>query len=229
MKVIERMTVEHEGNCEITFIRIDPEDLQQTLATILEVLMDLSWLSKFDEDYIKASYAQRANETITDIKNKFATSIDDKITKEAGEYVVSELARESLQSQLNYLHVPLAELLGMKISGNPGFDFHSQNGTTNTVIFGEAKYNSHSSAYSAAISQVSQFVIDKKDIKQIVDLQSFCSSEALKRANEGFKGFAIAFSAKTTSSDDLIKNILAHAKFAELLSHVEIILLAVNL
>lgn len=116
MKVIERMTVEHEGNCEITFIRIDPEDLQQTLATILEVLMDLSWLSKFDEDYIKASYAQRANETITDIKNKFATSIDDKITKEAGEYVVSELARESLQSQLNYLHVPLAELLGMLLS-----------------------------------------------------------------------------------------------------------------
>lgn len=229
MKVIEKRAVPCEGNCKITFIRIDPEDLQQTLFSILESLMDLSWLSKFTEDYMKTSYELRANETITDIKRKFEKSVDDKVTKEAGEYVVSELARESLQSQLSYLHIPLSELLGMKISGNPGFDFHSQNGTTHTVIFGEAKYNSHASAYSSAISQVSQFIIDKKDIKQIADLKPFCSSAALKRANDGHKGFAIAFSAKSTPSDDLIKNITSHANFADLLNHVEIILTAVNL
>lgn len=229
MKVIECKPIEYTGNCNITFIRIDPENLQNTLAEIIKTLMDLSWLSRFDQDYMKDSFRQRAKETIADIQKRFADSSDDKVTKEAGEYVVSELARESLLSQMSYLHIPLAELLGMKVSGNPGFDFHSQNNGTNTVIFGEAKYNSRQSAYDSAIKQVAQFITDKKDIKQIADLQPFCTPEALARANSGFKGFAIAFSAKSTSSDTLIARIMAHTKFSELSRHVEIVIVAVNL
>lgn len=229
MKVIEFKPVAYTGSCSITFIRIDPENLKETLSEILSTLLDLSWLSHFDEDYMKASFKVRADETIADIQKKFADCADDKVTKEAGEYVVSELARESLVSQMSYLHIPLSELLGMKISGNPGFDFHSQNNSTNTVIFGEAKYNSRQSAYGSAISQISEFITDKKDIKQIADLKPFYSSESLTRANDGLKGFAIAFSAKSTSSDDLMKNIMAHAKFAKLTEHVEIVIVAVNL
>lgn len=229
MKVIECKPVQHTSKCNITFIRIDPENLQDTLAEIIDTLMDLSWLSRFDQDYMKDSFRQRAEETITDIQKKFADSSDDNVTKEAGEYVVSELARESLLSQMNYLHIPLAELLGMKVSGNPGFDFHSQNYGTNTVIFGEAKYNSRQSAYDSAIKQVAQFIVEKKDIKQIADLQPFCTPEALARANTGFKGFAIAFSAKSTSSDALLANIIKHAKFSELSRHVELVIVAVNL
>ncbi len=37
-------------------------------------------------------------------------------------------------SKLDYLDIPLAELVGKKRSGNPGFDFHSQNKTTETVV-----------------------------------------------------------------------------------------------
>lgn len=229
MKVIEHKPVQNTGNCNITFVRIEPDNLQNTLNAIINTLMDLSWLSRFDQDYMKDSFRQRAEETIADIQKKFTDSSGDKITKQAGEYVVSELARESLVSQMNYLHVPLAELLGMKVSGNPGFDFHSQNNSTNTVIFGESKYNSKRSAYDSAIKQVVQFIIDKKDIKQIADLQPFCTQEALSRANDGFKGFAIAFSAKSTSSDVLIAKIIAHNKFNELLRHVEIVIVAVNL
>jgi len=229
MKVIEYKLVPHKSNSSIAFIRIDPENLKDTLAEIIKTLMDLSWLNCFDEDYMISSFKQRADETITDIQKKFANSSNDKVTKEAGEYVVSELARESLLNQMNYLHIPLAELLGMKISGNPGFDFYSQNNSTNTIIFGEAKYNSNQNAYGAAIKQIAQFVTDKKDIKQIADLKPFCTLEALTRANNGFKGFAIAFSAKSTSSDRLIKNIMTHARFCELSKHVEIIIVAVNL
>lgn len=229
MKVIECNPIQHAGACSITFIRIDPENLQDTLDKIIKTLMDLSWLSRFDQEYMKDSFRQRAEETIADIQKKFAECSDDKVTKEAGEYVVSELARETLLSQMNYLHIPLAELLGMKVSGNPGFDFHSQNNGSNTVIFGEAKYNSRQSAYDSAIKQVSQFIADKKDIKQIADLQPFCTPEALTRANSGFKGFAIAFSAKSTSSDALITSIMAHTDFSELLRHVEIVIVGVNL
>lgn len=229
MKVIEFHPIIHTDNSNITFIRIDPEDLQDTLADIINTLMDLSWLSRFDGDYLKASFKKRAEETITDIKAKFTASTDDKVTKDAGEYVVSELARESLQSQLKYLHIPLAELLGMKISGNPGFDFLSQNSSTNTVIFGEAKYNSRQSAYAAAIKQIAQFITDGKDVKQIADLRDFCTPEALSRASDGFKGFAIAFSAKSTSSDDLIASIVAHKDFHQLLLYEEVVIVAVNL
>ena len=229
MKVIEFKSVPHTGSCNITFIRINPENLKDTLADILKTLMDLSWLSHFDEDYMKSSFKQRAEETIADIQTKFTNSSDDKASKEAGEYVVSELARRSLLNQMGYLDIPLAELVGMKVSGNAGFDFHSQNNSTNTVIFGEAKYNSRQSAYDPAIKQVAEFIEAKKDIKQLADLKPFCSPEALTRANNGLKGFAIAFSAKSTSSDDLINNIMAHSKFCELSKHVEIVMVAVNL
>ena len=151
------------------------------------------------------------------------------VTKDAGEYVVSELAREAIVSELNYLDIPLAELLGKKISGNPGFDFHSQNNATNTVIFGEAKYVTAHSGYPRAIDQIKAFVDDKKDIADIADLRDFCSADALSRVVDGFKGFAAAFSAKSTPSDRLISAITAKDSFQELLKYEEVILVAVNL
>lgn len=229
MKVIECRSVAHVDNKNITFMRIDPENLQDTLSQIMGSLMNLSWLSRFDEDYLKNSFKKRAEETIADIKKKFEDCSDDNVTKEAGEYVVSELARESLVRHMSYLHIPLAELLGMKISGNPGFDFHSQNNTTNTVIFGEAKYNSRQSAYATAVSQVSKFIEDCKDVKQLAELRDFCSSEALTRANDGFKGFAIAFSAKSTASTSLIDSVIKHQEFIKLLPFEEIVIVAVNI
>lgn len=229
MKVIEQFSIPHAINNQITFLRIDPENLQDTLADIMKCLIDLSWLSRFDEDYMKNSFKIRAEKTIIDIQKKFNDCSDDEVTKEAGEYVVSELARESLFNQMGYLHVPLSELLGMKVSGNPGFDFHSQNNNTDTIIFGEAKYNSRQSAYSSAITSISNFIDDKKDIMQLADLYHFCTPTALTRATNGNKGFAIAFSAKVTSSSKIIASIFAHTDITKLLSHEEIIIVAVNL
>ena len=79
---------------------------------------------------------------------------------------------EALINQLNYLDIPLAELLGKKKSGNPGFDFHSANLATDTVIFGEAKYVAATSAYSTALPQIEGFIRDKKDIEDLPDLKN---------------------------------------------------------
>ena len=229
MKILEITPVSVVGNATVRFIRIDPEDVSVTLSEILKAIMDLSWLKNFDDDFIAQSYEQRAQKTITDIKAKFDKCDSGKLTKDAGEYVVSELARETLVSELGYMDIPLAELLGKKTSGNPGFDFHSQNNTTDTVIFGEAKYVSAHSAYSRAVEQIREFVDDKKDIDDIADLRDFCTPTALMRAANGNKGFAAAFSAKSTSSDRIIKAITADEDFQELLKYEEIILVAVNL
>ena len=229
MKILEHRQLTDLSPAKVQFIRIDPEDISVTLADILKVLMDMSWLKNFDEEYERAGYESRAQKTIDDIKEKFNACSDDKVTKDAGEYVVSEVAREAIVSQLSYLSIPLAELLGKKKAGNHGFDFHTANITTDTVIFGEAKYLSRTSAYSTALPQIEKFIKDRKDIEDLPDLKSFCTSNALNRANNGQKGFAAAFSAKSTSSDSLINTIKARSDFKALLQYEEIILVAVNI
>lgn len=72
-------------------------------------------------------------------------------------------------------------------------------------------------------------VDDKKDIADIADLRDFCSAIALSRVIDGSKGFAAAFSAKSTPSDKLISAITAKDSFQELLKYEEVILVAVNL
>lgn len=229
LTILESKLLPSTGVAKVHFIRIDPEDVSVTLSDILKTLMDLSWLKRFDEDFMAQSFQQRAQKTIDHIKKNFDRCDQGILTKDAGEYVVSELSREAIVSNLGYLDIPLAEILGKKVSGNPGFDFHSQNCTTNTVIFGEAKYVSAHSAHLSAIKQVKKFIDDKKDIADIADLFLFCNSQSLRRANNGLKGFAAAFSAKRTSSDQLINAIQGRAEYAELLKYEEIILVAVNL
>lgn len=229
MKILELKPVSISGNASVQFIRIDPEDISVTLSELLKVIINLSWLKNFDADFIEKSYEQRAQITIDDIKKKFGNCDNGKLTKDAGEYVVSELAREVIVSKLEYLDIPLAELLGKKTSGNSGFDFHSQNKSTDTVIFGEAKYVSAQSAYPRAIEQIKEFIDDRKDIADLADLRDFCTTNALTRASKGSKGFAAAFSVKSTSSDKLISSITSRDDFKELLKYEEIILVAVNL
>lgn len=229
MKIIDHKVLSEFSPAIVQFFRIDPEDVSTKLSDILHTLMDLSWLSKFDQDFEQKAFASRAKKTIDDIKGKFDKCVDDNISKDAGEYVVSELARETMVSKLDYLDIPLAELVGKKRSGNPGFDFHSQNKVTDTVIFGEAKYVSTATAYSSALPQIVEFVNDGKDVEDLPELKSFCSTSALQRAADGRKGFSAAFSAKSTSTDRIIANISKRPDFQSLLQYEELILVAVDL
>lgn len=229
MRITDHKVLTKYSPAKVQFFRIDPEDVSATLTDILRTLMDLSWLSKFDQDYEKKAFASRAQKTIDDIKTKFDQCIDDSITKDAGEYVVSELARETLISKLDYLDIPLDELVGKKRSGNPGFDFHSQNKITDTVIFGEAKYVATTTAYSSALPQIVEFIGDGKDVEDLPELKPFCTASALQRAADGIKGFSAAFSAKSTGTDRIIESIAKRKDFQDLLQYEEIILVAVDL
>ncbi|MCR0171052.1 hypothetical protein MKC94_15060 [[Clostridium] innocuum] len=123
MKITDHSVLTEFSPAKVQFFRIDPEDISATLSDILRTLMDLSWLSKFDQDFEQKAFASRAKKTIDDIKEKFDKCVDDNISKDAGEYVVSELARETMVSKLDYLDIPLDELVGKKRSGNPGLIF----------------------------------------------------------------------------------------------------------
>lgn len=228
MNIIDFQKICEDKHNRVYFLRVQPDDLKATLSQIFDVLSDLSWISRFDEDYIRESFHERAKVTLTDIYTKIITSSNDEVSSDAGEYVVSELAREAIVNRLGYLDIPLAELYNKKKSGNPGFDFHSQS-IDEIIIFGEAKYLDDRNAYGSGLKQVVKFIADKKDIKDLADLRDFCSQNALGSVSKGVKGFAIAFSSKSTASDALINNITKNKDFISLLQHQEIIIVAVNI
>jgi hypothetical protein len=80
------------------------------------------------------------------IFNNIIKDSDDNITRDSGEYVVSELARKSVIEVYDYLDIPLAELIKKQKVGNPGFDFYSEN-KNQIILFGEAKYKTGYGAY----------------------------------------------------------------------------------
>ena len=219
MNIIDFRKICFDKHNRAYFLRVQPDDLKVTLSQIFYVLSNLSWISNFDEDYIRESFQERA---------KITTSSTDEVSSDAGEYVVSELAREAIVDKLGYLDIPLAELYNKKKSGNPGFDFHSQS-LDEVIIFGEAKYLDDRNAYGSGLKQVVRFISDKKDIKDLADLRDFCSQNALSSVSKGMKGFAVAFSAKSTPSDTLVSNIIKNKDFISLLQHQEIIIVAVNI
>lgn len=228
MDILDFRKICSEKHDRAYFLRVQPRDLKETLAHIMGVLSNLAWISRFDEDYMRESFQERVNDTLTDIYTKITMSSTDEVSSDAGEYVVSELAREAIVEKLGYLDIPLAELYNKKKSGNPGFDFHSQS-PDEIIIFGEAKYLADRNAYGSGLKQVVKFIGNKKDIKDLADLRDFCSPKALSNASQGVKGFAIAFSSKSTPTDSLVSSIVENKEFVALLQHQEIIIVAVNI
>lgn len=227
MKILECDTNAFAPN-NITFIRIDPEDLSVSINEILTALSDLSWIAKFDEDYIRKSFQKRANDTANYLAKNLKLGKDDSITKSTGEYVVSELSREAIVAQLGYLDIPLAELFKEKISNNPGFDFYSAN-NEDIIVFGEAKYLARQNAYGSGMTQVNRFIRNGQDISDLNDIDKFFSKKALDSASCGEKCYAVAFSSKKTPSDKIISGIKKHKNFIDLSKNKELVFVAVNI
>lgn len=109
MNVIERTNI-FPATHRIHFLRIEVGDLGQVLKDIFQTLSDLSWISRFDEEYTRTGFQQRAKDTLESIAKKIETDQTDEVSSDAGEYIVSELAREAIIHELCYLDIPLAEL-----------------------------------------------------------------------------------------------------------------------
>ena len=227
MKVLECKKIDVENYNSITYIRIDPENLSVTIRDIITSLSNLSWIAKFDKSYIRNSFFKRAEDTAEYLADKILKDDGDKITEDSGEYVVSELAREALVIELKYLDVPLAELFKEQVSGNSGFDFYSAN-KEKVIIFGEAKYSSGRNAYGIGMEQVDRFIREGQDVSDLNDIDKFFEEESLKLADKGDKAYAIAFAAKGTASDMIIKGIIRNKHYKDIAINKEVIFLAVN-
>ena len=212
----------------ITFIRINPTNIRLTLREVFQSLSDLSWLSSFDKDYMKDAFQVRAERTINYIANNIIGRDESNVTSNSGEYVVSELARKAVVTQMTYLDIPLAELIKEKDVGNHGFDFYSKN-LENILLFGEAKYVANTNAYGKAFKQIVRFENEKRDFSDLIEIARFCCDESKENFSKGLKGYIAAFSSTTMPSETLINNIKRNADYISLNNFSEIICVAVNL
>lgn len=227
MRILECTKIDEGNHSNIRFIRIDPENLSVTIKDIIASFSDMSWISKFDEEYVKKSFSKRAEASAQYLADKMKKGVEDGVTKDTGEYVVSELARQALVNELKYLDIPLAELFKEQISGNPGFDFYSAN-LEQIIIFGEAKYNSRQNAYGKGMEQVNRFIVEEQDISDLNDIDKFFEDSSLSKAASGEKAYAVAFAAKATKSEDIVKGIVSNKYYSNLATYKEVIYLAVN-
>jgi len=213
----------------ITFIRINPTDIKLTLKEILDSLSDVAWISSFDEDYIRDGFQVRAEATIKYISDNIIKENADKVTSDSGECIVSELARKTVVKQLDYLDIPLGELIKIKEIGNHGFDFFSKN-KEDILLFGEAKYVASVNAYGRTFKQIVRFEnVEKKDVSDIIDIDRFCCDKSKRNHASGNKGFIAAFSSKSMTTAKLIEGIKANTDYQALTKFKELICVAVNL
>lgn len=228
LRILECEKIDVERHNNILFIRIEPEDLSVTIRNIIDSFSDMSWISKFDKSYMRASFLKRAEASAKYLADKIQKEDDSDITKDSGEYVVSELARQTLVKRLKYLDIPLAELFKEQVSGNPGFDFYSAN-KEEIIIFGEAQYNSRQNAYGIGMEQVDRFIQEGQDLSDLNDIDKFFNDKSLEYANLGDKAYAIAFASKKTSSERIIDGIISNAHYDNIAVHKEVIFIAVNI
>lgn len=182
----------------------------ESIKAVIDEINDDSWIAKLNI-VDRTSYEARAVRTVEKIMRE-CTKSNDTLAKETeydysivGEYIISREGRDTLVSEFQHAHVPLAELWKEQLSGNPGFDYHSES-ISNRIIFGEAKYNSTSNPYNDAISQVEGFIQDKKDKMELTDLKHFVTDKAVNNFLENKKGFAVSFSIKAADPSKIIEN-----------------------
>lgn len=213
----------------VHFIRIDPEDLSLALQDILNELGNFSWLSKFDKDFYKQCMEVNAQKTCTALKEKFYNQDGGPLISQAGEYVVSVYSKRGVVEQLHHEDVPLAELLGRQKTGNPGFDFFTEETGLHLITCGEAKYLHGKNAYGTSLSQINRFIAEEKHKSDIVILNGLVSDDSLHNLVDGNFGVCAAFSATDISTETLVANICANVDFQQTLNHNYVILVAVDI
>jgi len=230
--IINQNFTEYDGEngSKVQFLRVEVNDLEPALRAIIADIADTSWISGLVDEIVTDSFLARAQPTIDKLSTELNGAIASGAAESAGEYVVSMVARRTIEAMYGYRALPLAEVIKEQKSGNPGFDYHHEN-TGLVLIFGEAKYITGRNAYGSAFSQIVNHIKLQKDVKEIVDLSYFMSEGAKANFRNGKKGYSAAFSTSGKSFDNnqLIANIKDNAHFGQLLEHEALVVVAVDI
>ncbi|MDX6017162.1 hypothetical protein SIL79_12560 [Shewanella indica] len=202
------------------------KDIPDRAEEMIRTMTDTSWINQLDIVSQKA-FQSTTKRTIEKLVKSFFDVANDQITTDFGEYMVSDSAQHVLKDQFNHSKLPLAELLKEKVTGNPGFDFHTET-ETKLIAYGEAKYSGNSSPYAKALTQINEFIGDKKDDAELIILSKLVSSEATGNAVEGNKAYVAAFSINAAKPEDIMGNVLGSEHVKTLLSFPEVYVIGIK-
>lgn len=189
----------------VNLIAVKVIDIKSHATELIDVLKNTSWITNLDA-VGKATYESTAERTIQKLVADFST-VSTEVTSSFGQYMISMAAGQSLGLLLNHTVFPIAELWKEKLTNNPGFDFHTES-TLPTICFGEAKYDKASNPYTAAASQIIDFIKDKKDLGDAAHLERLATKTALESLLKSSRGFTVAFSLKSDDPEKVLKNAL---------------------
>jgi len=217
---------------DIYLISIKLENIDDRIKSIINSISDPSWINRLDV-IDKTSYEVRAKKTIQHLVNNILKKVEDSVSSNLGEILVSHSAKDVLQNDYNHNPIQLAELWHAKISGNPSFDFHSES-PKGLIVFGEGKYqnSSSSSPYSNSAKQICKFIEQQKDLEDLVHIKNFATTGAVEKVlpeNGGKKAFAIAFSMNSANYKLIFENALKSRNVKSLLSYPEVYLIGVEI
>ncbi len=219
-------TLDIQSDCEVHCIHVKVIDIERRANQMITTISDESWISKLTARRQK-TFRARAQRTIEKLVNDILAKVDNTITEEFGEFMISDTAQLSLELEHSHTKVPLAELLKEKVTGNPGFDFHTES-QNNLIMFGEAKYSGESTPRARAINQIAEFIELEKDNAELIILENFVSDEAMDNADIERKGYVAAFSLNSDNPDLIFKNALNSDAIKNLLEFPELYLIAIQ-
>ncbi len=195
--------------CNIQYIELIIDNIQDTAENMISIITADSWISDLDP-ICKVSYQYKVKNTskkLTEIFQNQIESPQQEILNTFGEYMISIESGEALKQSLNHKVFPLAELWKEKLTGNSGFDFHTET-PDELIAFGEAKYRSSGNAYRVAAEQIQEFIQPeiRKDLGDASFLRDIRASQnAIQNLINNKRDFILAYS-MNSSNFDIVKN-----------------------
>lgn len=214
-------------DCDVYAVHIRVDDVDKRAEEMIKTISDTSWISKLNA-ITKAAFEATSSRTIEKlVDNVNNRVVGDSITEDFGEYMVSDTAQCALESLLKHSKVPLAELIKARITGNEGFDFHTEC-KKSLITFGEAKYSGTKSPYAKALRQILEFIDLKKDNAELIVLMHHVSESAAAKCVKGEKAYAAAFSINADKPMTIINHALTSDHSAKLMEHKSLYLIGVE-
>ena len=231
MKIINKKVSNYKDfssiSCDVNCIHVQITNVKIIVDEIHESISDTSWINNLDalsQEIFKAT----SERTIDKFVKEIIAGVTSNVNQDIGEYIVSYAGQNALEINHSHTKIPLAELLKEKVSGNPGFDFHTIS-TKRFLVFGEAKFSLEDTPRAIALDQIGEFIKLKKDLAELNSIRPFMNEEIESNVLSGMKGYAASFSFNAKDIDTIFKNALESDIIDELVKHNELYLIAVEL
>lgn len=214
-----------QGGGKLFAVLVEVTDVASIATSMHDRITETSWMNNLDA-IDRLTFAATSAKTIEKLVECISNRKTDPLSEDFGEYLITDVALEALHSQYKHKKIPIAELLKEKVTGNPGFDFHTET-PANVIAYGESKYSGGSTRYADALKQISDFIEDKKDDVDLRLLKSFVSDEAATNHLSGKKSYSAAFSINAKDPNLIMDNVASSDHVKSLLGCENLFLIGV--